>query len=59
MEHIQDPIVDPQTPFEERNLKRGRTDKRRTKRSKRRDHGLATRHFDETMQPRNMDEDGA
>jgi hypothetical protein len=59
MEHIRDPIVEPPVPFEGRNPQRGRTDKWRTRKSKRGEHGLATRHFDEAMQPRNMDNDGA
>ena len=45
MEHIQDPVDEPPTPFKGRNPQRGRAVERKTRRSKRGDHGLATRHL--------------
>jgi len=45
MERIRDPIDELPTPFEGRNPQRGRIDERRTRRSKRGDHGLATRQL--------------
>jgi len=57
LKHIQDPIDALRHPLRGGSLKGGRTDDRRTRRSKRRDHGLANPAFGETMESRILDGD--
>ena len=57
LKHIQDPIDALRRPLRGGVLKGGRTDDRRTRRSKRGDHGLANPAFGETMESRILDGD--
>jgi len=59
MEHIQDPVDEPPTPLKGRNPQRGRAVERKTRRSKRGDHGLATRHLVRRQQPNIMENNRA
>lgn len=57
LKHIQDPIDALRRPLRGGSLKGGRTDDRRTRRSKTGDHGLANPAFGETMESRILDGD--
>jgi len=57
MKHIQDPIDALRRPLRGGILKGGRAGDRRTRRSKRGDHGLANPAFGETMKSRILDSD--
>ena len=52
LKHIQDPIDALRRPLRGGSLRGGRAGDRRTRRSKREDHGLANPAFDETMESR-------
>ena len=57
LKHIQDPIDALRRPLRGGSLRGGRAGDRRTRRSKRGDHGLANPAFGETMESRILDGD--
>ena len=59
MEHIQDPIDEPPTPFKGRNPQRGRAKERKNEEIQERGSWTCDPAFDEVMQPRIMEDNRA